>query len=243
MKQIYVLKSMFTFLILSSMLSQAQTYNLDTSGFNTCPNPGIDATFNCSFDGDPAMDFGTFMDTNTAGMELSTMSLVIYDACDGDFEIFLNGVSVITGNSTGTGCSCEAISANANITINLTVTITPAIIAAYVIGGNNTLSVTTSNSAAGAQCFYGADVTVTTSALGVEEFDFDAITVYPNPTKDFIMISGLIQTTNYTIYNVLGSVVNAGSISNNENIDIRNFSNGLYFLKLANTQTVKFIKE
>lgn len=41
----------------------------------------------------------------------------------------------------------------------------------------------------------------------------------------------------------VGQEVIKGSINNDEQIDIRNFTNGLYFLKLENGNSIKFIKE
>jgi hypothetical protein len=241
MKQIYF-KSILTFSFFLTTYSQAQTYNIDTTG-QSCSGTGIDATYECANDGQPALDLGSFTDTNTAGLEISSMSLVIYDACNGDFEIFLNGISVGTDTTTGTGCSCETIASNVNITKNITVTLTPAIVSAYVIGGSNTLSVSTTNSTNGFQCFYGADVTVTTAALGVDNFEFNTIKTYPNPASDFITISGLKNKENFRVYDVLGTEILMGVIIDNGEISIKDFSNGIYFLKFDNGSTIKFIKK
>lgn len=65
--------------------------------------------------------------------------------------------------------------------------------------------------------------------------------LYPNPSEDFIKISGLTRNENYTIYSALGTQITNGTISNNEEIDIRNLNNGLYFLKFDNGKTIKFL--
>tara|TARA_B110000285_G_C15104810_1_gene607310 strand:+ start:150 stop:875 length:726 start_codon:yes stop_codon:yes gene_type:complete len=241
MKKIYF-KTILIFCILLTSLSQAQTYNIDTTG-QTCPNSGIDATFACAIDGQPAVDLGSFTDTNTSGLEVSSISLTIYGACSGDVEFFINGTSIATGTATGLSCSCQSIASDPNIPQNYTVTMTPAIIAAYVIGGSNTLSVSASNSAAGAQCFYGADVMVTTATLGVDDVKFNSIKTYPNPASDFITISGLKNKENFRVYDVLGTEILRGVIIDNGEILIKNFSNGLYFLKFDNGNTIKFLKE
>lgn len=94
MKQFY-LKSILTLCLFSISFLQAQTYNINTTnvsgGGGTCPNSAIDATFDCAFDGDPAIDLGSFTDTNSSGVELATMELTIYGACSGDVEFFING--------------------------------------------------------------------------------------------------------------------------------------------------------
>ena len=67
--------------------------------------------------------------------------------------------------------------------------------------------------------------------------------IYPNPSHDTIELSELTESKNYVIYNTLGKKIKNGIISNNEQIDIKGFTNGLYFLKFDNGTTFKFIKE
>lgn len=75
------------------------------------------------------------------------------------------------------------------------------------------------------------------------------IKLYPNPSHNVINIA-VPQATNlpdaYTVYNNLGQVVSTGKInSNNQELNIAGYANGVYFIKLngANTtQTLQFIK-
>lgn len=69
------------------------------------------------------------------------------------------------------------------------------------------------------------------------------ITISPNPTSDFIRISGLKKAESYRIYNILGSEIKKVSISDGEKIDLQNITNGLYLLKFDNGNTIMFIKE
>jgi len=83
-----------------------------------------------------------------------------------------------------------------------------------------------------------------TANLSTDDIEFDkTIRIYPNHSTEFIQVSGLSETESYLIYSVLGAEITSGIISNNEKIDIKNYSNGLYFLKLENGNTIKFIKE
>ncbi len=140
------------------------TYNVNTAANpavgGICGNPGIDGTYDCAFDNAPPISLGDFTDTNTPGSTLSNIDVLIYGACSGDVEFFLNGVSIASGTATGLGCSCQSIASDPNIPQTYMVTMTPAIQAAFVAGGTNTISVAVSNSAAGAQCFYGYDITI-----------------------------------------------------------------------------------
>ena len=83
----------------------------------------------------------------------------------------------------------------------------------------------------------------TTTVLGVSDFELDEITIYPNPSSDYLKISGLTQSKNYRIYNVLGVEVTKGMVSDNDKINILNFANGVYFLELDNSRILKFMKK
>jgi hypothetical protein len=71
----------------------------------------------------------------------------------------------------------------------------------------------------------------------------NALQIYPNPSQSFLNISGLSKRESYTIYNNLGTVIDTGHIMSNENIDIKNLTSGVYFIKVSNRSTVKFIKK
>lgn len=81
--------------------------------------------------------------------------------------------------------------------------------------------------------------------LSTEQFlDFSKqLILYPNPANNFIQISGLEKSENYVISNILGVKIKNGNISNQEKINIKNLTNGLYFLKFKNGNTIKFIRE
>lgn len=69
------------------------------------------------------------------------------------------------------------------------------------------------------------------------------IKLSPNPSTEFILISGLSSVNNYKIYNLLGKEIKNGVITNDKQIDIRDFKNGLYFFKFVKGNTIKFIKK
>lgn len=71
---------------------------------------------------------------------------------------------------------------------------------------------------------------------------FTNVKVFPNPAVDYIQLSGLKSKENYSIYNFLGTKISEGNIYNNKEIDIRNLTGGIYFLKFENGNTIKFIK-
>ncbi|KGL59020.1 T9SS type A sorting domain-containing protein [Polaribacter sp. Hel1_85] len=90
-----------------------------------------------------------------------------------------------------------------------------------------------------------ADVVSTIATLGVndEYTKTNKLKLFPNPSSDFIQVSGLTATANYSIYNILGAEVRSGSVSENNKIEVANLINGLYFLKLESGNTIKFVKK
>jgi hypothetical protein len=86
-----------------------------------------------------------------------------------------------------------------------------------------------------------ADIVTT---LGVDDIiDVKlSLKLFPNPSVNFIKISGLSEKANYIIYNLLGKEILRGKVLNEENIFIQDLSNGTYFIKVENAKAIKFIK-
>lgn len=68
------------------------------------------------------------------------------------------------------------------------------------------------------------------------------ISIYPNPTSDYILVSEFNTNEEYAIYTILGNEVLNTTIPQNNKIDVRNLVNGIYFLKINNSIPIKFIK-
>ena len=91
---------------------------------------------------------------------------------------------------------------------------------------------------------YGSLISIDTSTFSNINVDLKArIKTYPNPSTNYISLSGLAESKSYIIYNMQGKEVSRGTVSNNNKIDVRFLENGLYLLKLENLEIVKFIKE
>ena len=86
-----------------------------------------------------------------------------------------------------------------------------------------------------------ADIVTT---LGVDDITDVKLSLklFPNPSVNFIKISGLSEKANYIIYNLLGKEILRGKVLNEENIFIDDLSNGTYFIKVENAKAIKFIK-
>lgn len=67
--------------------------------------------------------------------------------------------------------------------------------------------------------------------------------IYPNPTFNEISILGLRNQEVFTIYDIFGKKILKGVISKDEKIDVKNLSNGFFFMELGNRNGLKFIKK
>ncbi len=66
------------------------------------------------------------------------------------------------------------------------------------------------------------------------------ISVFPNPTNDFLNVTGLISYTDYYIYDKLGKVVSTGETSGK--IDVSGLVSGVYYMKTGEeSKAIKFV--
>lgn len=79
------------------------------------------------------------------------------------------------------------------------------------------------------------------NGMNTTENQFAKISVYPNPAKEIINISGLEKENNYTIHDHSGKSVQQGKTS--AQINISALPTGIYILKTDNSKPVKIIKK
>ncbi|WP_445737085.1 T9SS type A sorting domain-containing protein [Mariniflexile sp.] len=70
------------------------------------------------------------------------------------------------------------------------------------------------------------------NTAGVNDFNDNQITVYPNPTTDFIYLSNINENLDYKLYDVTGKISMEGKLIANKKIDISNLKSGLFILQL-----------
>ena len=92
-------------------------------------------------------------------------------------------------------------------------------------------------------------VTNISTGLGSDDIEKNTLsfTVYPNPTVDYLNISGDdTQNATFRVFSVSGSLVREGNLENNT-IDVTSINNGNYILMLTTaegkTLTKQFIKQ
>ena len=85
------------------------------------------------------------------------------------------------------------------------------------------------------------------SALSTSKFTLAKVSLYPNPTTNFINISSEKDIQKAIVYNVLGKLVKSLNINQkSKNIDVSNLNSGIYLIKYVvdnKVGTAKFIKQ
>ncbi|WP_310557870.1 T9SS type A sorting domain-containing protein, partial [Flavobacterium sp.] len=78
--------------------------------------------------------------------------------------------------------------------------------------------------------------------LSVKKYDKQAFTIYPNPvTNGLLNISGEQEIQIVEVYNLLGAKINAPY--ENRQLQVSSLAPGVYFLKINNKYSFKFIKK
>ena len=77
-----------------------------------------------------------------------------------------------------------------------------------------------------------ASVTIEVVAfIGVEENILNNVSIYPNPAEDFIMINS--ENVEFAeVIDIYGRVITASEINGETRIDMSNFANGIYYVRL-----------
>ncbi len=85
------------------------------------------------------------------------------------------------------------------------------------------------------------------NVVSVKSGNLNAVALYPTIAKSSVQLvsNDAVQfNTPFVIVNNIGKTVQSGTIqSNRQSIDISNLNSGVYFLKIQNQKTLKFIKE
>lgn len=76
-----------------------------------------------------------------------------------------------------------------------------------------------------------------------DESKIRGIKLYPNPSADFIKISGMQKHEKIIIYSILGAKVFEKIIAPDTKINIQPLESGSYILRLENGQSLKFLKK
>lgn len=98
-------------------------------------------------------------------------------------------------------------------------------------------------------CVDSTELNTSVTSVGIDEFNLNnSLMVYPNPTKNTIVITSKLNLTNkpFTISNIVGQIVFSGKLNTNEtNLNLVDLPNGFYLLNIEGSldKSVKIIKE
>ena len=81
-----------------------------------------------------------------------------------------------------------------------------------------------------------------TGILAVDSSVKSMISVFPNPVKDNLSVSGISKNTAFEIFSMEGKLIKTGTYFNQSSINVSKLPKGIYLLKIEN-QNLKFIKE
>ncbi|WP_353083770.1 T9SS type A sorting domain-containing protein, partial [Flavobacterium sp.] len=113
----------------------------------------------------------------------------------------------------------------------------------YIIAGN-----TTSNDGDASGNQGGSDIWIVklSSFLGLEETsNNNLVSLFPNPVTNVLnlKLENNIEINTYTISNIEGKIIDQGLLNeNNTAINVEQLSKGVYFIKVNDNNSIKFIK-
>ncbi|WP_435414340.1 BNR-4 repeat-containing protein [Polaribacter aestuariivivens] len=80
------------------------------------------------------------------------------------------------------------------------------------------------------------------TALNINNFRKDNVTIYPNPSAGLFKINTTIQKLNYQLINIQGNVLEKGVVVQNQ-LDFTKYNQGIYFLRLSGNNKSTIIKK
>ncbi|MFV0304060.1 MAG: fibronectin type III domain-containing protein [Moheibacter sp.] len=85
--------------------------------------------------------------------------------------------------------------------------------------------------------------TFETTDLGLNDFDINAINIYPNPVKDLLNISTKSEINEILIFDLTGNLITKQEIHSKQGkVNVSNLNSGVYILKIITDTTVKSVK-
>ena len=92
--------------------------------------------------------------------------------------------------------------------------------------------------------FFVDNFTLSTEGVGVETFEENTVSVYPNPAKNVLNINASSNINRVEVYNMMGQMIGSYTANDmNTQINTTNYANGIYTVKISTengTTTSKF---
>lgn len=181
----------------------------------------------------------------TQGLELTggVEYTISYKYGNNSSDMYSESLQVVYGTEPIASSMTEELADHPEINTGMAavneVVFTPEVSGAYYFGF-------LAYSAAGQGNLFLDDITVS-APLGTPNNDWNSLTYYPNPIKDYLILSNIQEINSIVIYNILGQKVQETTLNATQaKIDMSNLPTGNYMAKvMAGNQikTIKLIKE
>lgn len=93
----------------------------------------------------------------------------------------------------------------------------------------------------------GCDATsacVTINTIGLGESDYEWLSIFPNPTGDYLEIRGANKGEfTYRVMDAAGRIAMSGNLKSSEQLNVKTLSPGTYLLELDGVAAYRFVKE
>ncbi len=71
----------------------------------------------------------------------------------------------------------------------------------------------------------------------------NVVSIYPNPAKNLLKVSGLAANSNFSIYDLSGKSIGEGKLSGSFQIDLSAFDKGTYVIRFDEGHVFRFVKQ
>lgn len=89
---------------------------------------------------------------------------------------------------------------------------------------------------------YSGRMLMSNSSTGLDKVELKTLNIQPNPTNGIMNVS-IANPTSAIITSANGTILSTLELNGETTIDVSNYSPGVYFIRTAEGETVKFIKE
>jgi len=199
--------------------------------FNSNSSRGLDIGYDASIWGGNAPNFALYshLIENSIGIPIALQSLHINDL---DFVTIPLGVNANQGEQLTFSISDYNLPTNTEVYLEDTLTNT------YTLLNANDYTIIPNSNLNDVGRFY---LHVSNSTLSTPQHTLDAISIYANSIHKTVVISGLLDNTIVSIYDLQGRLVISKSlkaVSQSQSINVTDLSTGVYMIQLKNkTQT------
>jgi len=87
---------------------------------------------------------------------------------------------------------------------------------------------------------------VSSIVSGIDETQMPSISIYPNPTTDYIQLSSITNVSYVKITNLVGQIMVSLTSPSSEKINVSNLASGIYLIDIIQNgrmKTIEFIKK